>query len=83
MKSKIAIVPKAQVKAKTTPDDTVYLTPDGTRVKITKSKQFPSHPDDPQWRKDLNAIANERGAVVRISDGHELWGCKIEDLKPA
>ncbi len=82
MKRKVAIVPRAKPVVKTAPDDTVYLTSDGTRVKITKAKQFPSRPDDRDWEKEIRERSNQREAIVRISDGHELWGCKREDLKP-
>ena len=69
-------------KAKSSPDATIYLTSDGTRVMLTKSKQFPIHPNDPEWAKEMRRKSNERECVVRVSDGHELWGYTRENLVP-
>ncbi len=80
MKTKIAIVPKAQRKVKTAPDATVYLTPKGERVTIAKTKQFPVHPSEPEWLKEIKTQSNEDEDIVRISDGRRLWGYKREDL---
>ena len=71
-----------QKKDKPIPDATVYLTKSGERVRISKSKQFPSHPNDRDWEKELRKQANERLSVIRITDGHELWGITKEDLTP-
>ena len=79
-KPKTALVPKATPKPKESPDNRIYLTKSGERVRITTSKRFPVHPNDPEWRQQMQREMNERPAVVRISDGHELWGCKIEYL---
>lgn len=66
---------------KPVPDSTVYLTKNGTRVRVTKGKQFPVHPADPFWRQEMQRKSNEESiAVVRISDGHELWGYTKADL---
>ena len=67
---------------KSVPDDTIYLTTNGTRVRIVRVKQFPIRADDPLWRQEITRNANERMEVVRVSDGHALWGCEIESLKP-
>lgn len=79
-KPKTALVPKATPRTKEAPDGRVYLTKSGERVRITTAKRFPVHPGDAEWRRQMQRELNERPAVVRISDGHELWGCKIEDL---
>lgn len=66
---------------KSAPDNTVYLTPDGTRVRVTKGKQFPVCPLDPPWRQEMQRKSNEESvSVVRISDGHALWGYTKADL---
>jgi len=67
---------------KAAPDDTIYLTPDGVRVRITKAKQFPIRADDTPWMQELRRKLNEETQVVRVSDGHALWGCEIESLTP-
>ena len=79
-KPKTALVPKATPRTKEAPDGRVYLTKSGERVRITAAKQFPVHAIGPEWRQQMQRDLNERLVVVRISDGHELWGCKIEDL---
>ena len=60
----------------------IYRTKSGVRVRVTKARQFPV---DPSNSKDLQAIhkkSNEGTRVIRIKDGHELWGVKPEDLMP-
>jgi hypothetical protein len=81
MKTKVAIVPKWEPKPKAAPDATVYLTRDGTRVILAKSKEFPTYAGEPEYMKALRNDPRHI-AVVRISDGHELWGYKMEDLTP-
>lgn len=72
---------KKSVKA--TPDSTVYLTKTGIRVRITKGKQFPIHPSDPIWLQEMRRKSNEESvSIVRVSDGHELWGYTKADLTP-
>lgn len=67
---------------KAAPDATVYRTADGTRVRITRAKQFPVRGDDPAWLQGIHAKANEAEQVVRVSDGHALWGFTRKDLTP-
>ena len=67
---------------KDSPDATVYLTKDGTRVRLTKGKQFPIDLRLPIWMQQIRREANERLDVIRISDGHVLCGCTKEDLIP-
>lgn len=81
MKSKTPTVPKWTPKPKPIPDDTVYLTKSGDRVKIVKVKQFPVN-DDREWVRQMRRESNERYGVVRISDGHALWGVDINTLTP-
>jgi hypothetical protein len=73
-KPKRATVPKAQSRVKASPDATVYLSPRGERVTIAANKQFHS--------PALVAIGiNDSGeSVVRLSDGHRLWGLTRADL---
>ena len=80
MKPKKSIIPKTKTRVHEAPDSRVYRTKSGERVCIAKSKMFPICPADAPWRRQMQAESNERPVVVRISDGHELWGCKIEDL---
>jgi hypothetical protein len=69
--------------AKSAPDATVYLTPDGTRVRVAKGKQFPIHPSDPEWLKEIHRDSNANSiSVIRVSDGHDLWGITKEMLTP-
>lgn len=70
------------VKNKPVPDGRVYLTKDGQRVRISKTKQFPVGNCTREWEKELREKLNEEYEVVRISDGHVLWGYKPEDLTP-
>ena len=79
-KPKTALVPKATPKPKEAPDNRIYLTKSGIRVRIARGKQFPVHPGDAEWRQQQQREANERIAVIRISDGHELWGYTLADL---
>jgi len=60
----------------------LYTTKSGTRVRIAQNKQFPSHPSDPAWQNKMREEANKALRVIRVKDGHELWGCRIEDLTP-
>lgn len=69
-------------KDKPIPDATVYLTKWGERVRIAKTKQWSGHPGETDWMKEIREESNKRMVVIRISDGYELWGYKIEDLKP-
>jgi hypothetical protein len=63
-------------------NEQIYRTKDGTRVRVTKGRQFPSLPDDPQWRKDLQLKLNDKIEIVRVKDGHALWGYTLDDLIP-
>jgi hypothetical protein len=60
----------------------IYKTKDGTRVRVTKGKQFPVRPLDAPWMKKIREEANNRLVVVRVKDGHELWGYTLDDLMP-
>jgi hypothetical protein len=67
---------------KTSPDSTIYRTKDGTRVRITKAKQFPINLRDPEWLQEIHRKGNEATQVVRVSDGHALWGIRTDELTP-
>ena len=69
-------------KNKAAPDDTIYLTSNGTRVRIAKRKQYPIRPNDAEWVKEILRKLNEEVEVIRISDGHSLWGLTKDDLTP-
>ena len=79
-KPKTALVPKATPRTKEALDNRIYLTKSGIRVRISRGKQFPVHPGDSELLKEMRRQANERIAVIRISDGHELWGYTLADL---
>ncbi len=64
------------MKAKTIksiPDDTVYRTASGLRVRIVKAKE---HPGQPDWLKALP----DPFTVAEISDGKRWYGYERKDL---
>jgi hypothetical protein len=67
---------------KTSPDNTIYRTRAGIRVRITKVKQFPINPRHPEWLQEIHRKGNEATQVVRVSDGHALWGITNDELTP-
>jgi hypothetical protein len=65
---------------KNIPDDTIYRTPCGTRVRIVKSKEFPPNPLDPDWLKEIKARPPETITVAEVKNGKRWHGYKREDL---
>ncbi len=63
---------------KSTPDDNIYTTPNGMKVRIVPSKQRPIDPKDPQWLQEIKT--RPIFTVARVSDGRLLYGYKMEDL---
>jgi hypothetical protein len=47
----------------------LYRTKDGTQVRLSVGKQHYTRPNDPP-----------NVAVIRVKDGHELWGCDPKTL---
>lgn len=81
MKRKVSIVPKHEPVPKQAPDGTIYIYK-GQRVRITLTKQHPPvQAGDPEWMREIREKGNQHRVVVRISDGYELWGVKIEELE--
>ncbi len=65
---------------KSVPDDTIYrLKKTGTRVRIVKPKEFPSHPGDPVWLKEVKSLPSEFLTVAEVKNGHR-WLAKPEEI---
>ena len=65
---------------KNTPDDTIYRTPGGTRVRIVKRKEFPPDPSDPVWLKEIKSKPPETITVAEVKNGKRWYCYKLEDL---
>lgn len=65
---------------KSIPDDTIYRTPNGTRVRIVKPKEFPARKDDPAWLKEIKNAPRTTITVAEVSNGKRWYGYKREDL---
>lgn len=65
---------------KNIPDDTIYRTPKGTRVRIVKSREFPPDPRDPSWLKEIKARPSETIVVAEIKNGKRWYGYTHENL---
>ena len=61
-------------------DGKIYRTRDGTRCYLARNRQVPIDPRDPSWLKKIHEDANNEVRVVRIKDGHTLWGVTVDDL---
>ena len=61
----------------------IYKTKDGTRVRVVKVKQHPIDGRDRLWLQEIHHELNSGYRVVRIKDGHDLWGICKEDLVKA
>jgi hypothetical protein len=49
----------------------LYRLKDGTQVRVSVGKQHYTRPGDAP-----------RVAIIRVRDGHDMWGAKVEDLIP-
>lgn len=65
---------------KNIPDDTIFRTKKGTRVRIVKPKEFPVHPDDPAWLKEIKARPRETLTVAEVKNGKRWHGYTLNDL---
>ena len=65
---------------KTVPDDTIYLTPGGYRVRIVKEREFPPNPADPSWLKEIKAKPSDTITVAEVSNGKRWYCYKMADL---
>ena len=65
---------------KNVPNDTIYRTPRGTRVRIVKHREFPPNPKDPDWLKEIKARPDETITVAEVKNGKRWHGYKMEDL---
>jgi hypothetical protein len=57
----------------------LYKTKSGDIVRLSKGKQFPVS-DHREWMREMQRDANNQTVVIRVKDGHELWGYKEADL---
>jgi len=65
---------------KNIPDDTIYRTKQGTRVRIVKPKERPPNPSDPAWLKEIKAKPSETLTVAEVKNGKRWYGYMIADL---
>ena len=65
---------------KNTPDDTIYRTRNGYRVRIVKDKEHPIRAEDPKWLKELKAKPSETLTVAEVSNGKRWYGYTRENL---
>ncbi len=72
-KPKTSLVPKSSGTEKSVPDDTIYLTRNGTRVRIVKEKEYPAH------RREIKS--EPMFVVSEVANGKRWYGYKFENLK--
>ena len=65
---------------KNVPDDTIYRTKDGRRVRVVKAKEFPPNAVDPVWLKEIKEKPPENLTVAEVKNGHRWYGYKMENL---
>ena len=65
---------------KNIPDDTIYRTPKGTRVRIVKPKEHPIRPSDPDWLKKIKNTPDTHLTVAEVANGKRWYGYEMKDL---
>lgn len=65
---------------KNIPDDTIYRTPKGTRVRIVKDKEFNRDQVSPMMYDILVEFAKKEFVVAEVKNGKRWYGYKREDL---
>lgn len=65
---------------KNIPDDTIYRTPKGTRVRIVKDKEFNRGQVSPCIYDVLVESAKKQFVVAEVKNGKRWYGYKREDL---
>ncbi len=80
MKTKTSTVSKATPKRKDVPDDTIYVTKKGTRVRIVKDEEI----NVIQVNPTVHRLIQDKPmfVVAKVSNGKRWYGYKREDLTP-